>query len=52
MMKKRLLAGLFAVVIAVGMIPGSLMEKAGVKKDVKAAVTLQNLRFESNSRMY
>ena len=38
-MKKRLLAGLLTVVIAVGMMPGSMMEKAGVKNKVEAAVT-------------
>ena len=50
-MKKRLLAGVLAGVMAVGIMPGSMMEKAGVKKDVEAAVTLQNPRIEADASM-
>ena len=50
-MKKRLLAGMLAVVVAVAMIPGSRMEKAGMKVNAEAAVTLQNPRIEADSSM-
>ena len=41
-MRKKILAGILAVAMSVTMMPGNLMEKAGVKKDVEAAVTLNN----------
>ena len=50
-MKKRLLTGLLVVIIIVSMMPGSLMEKTGVKKDVDAAVTLQDPRIKVDSSM-
>ena len=50
-MKKRLLAGVLAVVMMVGLLPGSMMEKSGVKSKVEAAVTLQNPRIEADETM-
>ena len=50
-MRKRLLAGVLSAVMMVGLIPGNITEKVGVKKDVKAAVTLQNPRIVEDSSM-
>ena len=50
-MRKKILAGILAVAMSVTMIPGNLMEKAGVKENAEAAVTLQNPRIEADSSM-
>ena len=50
-MKKKILAGILAVVISVTMMPGNLIEKVGEKEKVEASVTLQNPRIEEDASM-
>ena len=50
-MRKKILAGILAVVMSVTMMPGSLMEKAGVKEETEAAVTLDDPRRATDSSM-
>ena len=48
-MKRKWLAGVLALVMMAGVMPGSLMEKIGVKQDSEAAVTLRNPRIAADS---
>ena len=48
---KKIFAGILAMVMSVTMMPGNLMEKAGVKEDVEAAVALQDPRIVSDASM-
>ena len=50
-MRKKILAGILAVVMSVTMMPGSLMEKTGMRIEAEAAATLKNPRIESKSSM-
>ena len=48
---KKFLAGILAVIMAITLMPGNILEKAGVPDKVEAAVTLQNPRVVSDSSM-